>query len=749
MNRNRTLFPLLLVVAALAGALFLLYVLRDADEETVPLPPAWTGETGGRERRDGTELLPFPEEGESPKTPRLPAPTPVEGSEERTSPPPGREPGPPPAGASEDPPLTGRVVRPDGTPVAGARLRLASEHVLPAPLLLHKRMLCRYLFGAEEFQNPDEVLAETVSDEAGAFTLPVEEATTGAWALHASAKGFATRVVHALPRPPASREPLEVVMKPANVLAGRVLSPGKGPVVLSSVQAFRLPHEARRTRDAKFYVEWFRRTTGPEGRFRFDDLPVGPYVLGAKKEGFVDGVRPEVRVPSRGEITLTLTKGYVLEGVVYERDAGVTVPGVLVFVQPTDGRGRPIRGKTDDNGAYRLEGIPPGSAHLSVFEPGAPEGLIKVSGREGEVVHRDVVLAPCLIIAGRVVHGEGKTPVEGALVQRKLGARLPDMVKSGPDGSFLVRVEPYEEAGEAWTFHLTACKEGWGLPAPVKVQIPTTVRRADGVEIPLWPLPLASVTVVDAAGKPVTGALVHRVAGTSCARLGVTDAGGACEIRTLFGDNLVLATDEAHAVGYALLEGVAPGAERRDIRFSLSRGGIVFGRVVDDTGDPVAGRELVLAFREPSLGDFWSLMMPVHRKIRTDGEGAFRAERLCPGPWKAIFASEGHVQDDPVSFEVEEGKEVRIEVDVHAPLSIEGQVVDGNGTPVAFAWMRARPRDGGRTSATRTRENGRFAFQGLASGTFTIYAFLEGYRPERIEGVEAGAVNLRIVLRRR
>jgi uncharacterized protein (DUF2141 family) len=137
--------------------------------------------------------------------------------------------------------------------------------------------------------------------------------------------------------------------------------------------------------------------SGDDGRFVFDALPAGRYVLQSSKRAWLDASYGATRLGRPGtpvaiadgqhvtDLTIRMTKGGVIAGVIRD-DQGVPMPAVNVAVMrwamrngqrvlvPTwTTRTTPV---TDDTGAYRFYGLAPGDYVVGVIGDGRESGRL-------------------------------------------------------------------------------------------------------------------------------------------------------------------------------------------------------------------------------------------------------------------------------------------------------------------------------------------------------------------------------------
>jgi protocatechuate 3,4-dioxygenase beta subunit len=200
---------------------------------------------------------------------------------------------------------------------------------------------------------------------------------------------------------------------------------------------------------------------------------------------------------------------------------------------------------------------------------------------------------------------------------------------------------------------------------------------------------------------------------------------------------------------------VAAGENVEDVDFTLTRGGVITGRITDSDGKPViAQRITVYKFDEKDAKN----SRPVSQwQFQTDDRGIYRVYGLAPGKYlvsvgeakeigsvtigrggryypQAFYPSATEIaQAKPV--EVSSGSEATdIDIQVAPPTktySVSGRVVDENGQPVADATIArgSMSADGRFTGGfgfgdERSDENGEFRVTGFIPGHHGIWAMI-------------------------
>jgi hypothetical protein len=223
--------------------------------------------------------------------------------------------------------LRGRVVRADGTPIAGAAVRASQQ---------------------DEGEDPARV--ESASD--GSFSF--KGLAAGSWRVQAFREGVGTAAIDGV-QVPASGEaaPCELRLGGGARLAGRVVvAPGRDPSGIPIRFGSRSGHQASGATDA-------------EGRFEMRGLPPGEaqVVAGAPDQRIASEVLTIPDSEETIEVTLTLESGNTVDGTVTR--SGAPVSGAIVMI---GGQGGMITAHTDSAGRYMARDVPSGEAHMVVME---------------------------------------------------------------------------------------------------------------------------------------------------------------------------------------------------------------------------------------------------------------------------------------------------------------------------------------------------------------------------------------------
>lgn len=636
---------------------------------------------------------------------------------------------PPPA-----PVLIGQVVDGAGRPVAGAQVRAVA---------------------LDSQRDGIEPPVERRTGKDGRFRLEGFPAGT-ALVLEASAEGFAPSVVRTMVEAGAAgegaaakgkpRPPLRIVLGRGSTLTGRVVDPqgqpaGGAEVVLSP---FFTPETMFRLAfgDLTHTV-----TTDPKGRFRIERLGGGGFQVWAEHPSFAAAPRQRIEIPEKpAEIALgdvRLVAAAFLEGRVTD-ERGAPVAGASVTLRPVDGdfmafhEGPPVEPvQTGADGQFRSGHVAAGTrVNVSVEHP----GYVDAHAPGVEVPRAEpllVTLQAGRSLSGRVVDPSGK-PVAGA--------RLTPSPETGL-GSFAIQSlrGPRTESDGSGRFLLDGLSpgplalwvmaEGYLMKTVRGLQIPET-GEAPPVEIVLGPGATVEGRVLDEGSRPVAGAFVHAIpaqgfdgeswipasGGVRSGEDGRYRVGGLPPGRF----QVAAQTPEgrlAEAV-VEIPEGTA-GVHPLDLR--LDSGSPVSGRVLDDTGAPVAGASLQLA----------AAGLPRVLQKTSGADGSFLFPSVPAGSWRLSAAAAGFTETGlPGEIRAGEGPVVGIELRLERGGTVTGQVL--GLTPEDFSRVQIyafRQGEGTHpqlTSPAPVDSAGRYRITGLRPGTWKVLAML--LRSRQAEG---------------
>ncbi|MEM9803207.1 MAG: sigma-70 family RNA polymerase sigma factor [Planctomycetota bacterium] len=262
--------------------------------------------------------------------------------------------------------------------------------------------------------------------------------------------------------------------------------------------------------------------------------------------------------------------------------------------------------------------------------------------------------------------------------------------------------------------------------------------------------------VVDGAEEPVAGASVWLAPDGANAWVGstavatyvddepvaTTDAEGRFALPTIGRARTVGAFAPGRAPSLAIDLGEPSGMALQVTLRLEADGGVVVGRILDPSGEPLAGADVFLdAF---SRLDGERVDAP-HLRTRTGPDGRYRFDSVRPGRPDLLVRTTGFAATR-AQVDVVAGATSALDVTVESGARVEGIIRDPDGAPVEGALVHGARRrwndlpDSRFAVATRTDELGRYALDGVRRGAvwLTVDAGDAGFHQELLaERVEA------------
>ncbi len=197
------------------------------------------------------------------------------------------------------------------------------------------------------------------------------------------------------------------------------------------------------------------------------------------------------------------------------------------------------------------------------------------------------------------------------------------------------------------------------------------------------------------------------------------------------------------------LAGTEDSREKGRVRLETGLEGVIAGRVVDTSSEPVSGVTILLyPIRELLMEG--SRTRPL-MQVRSDVEGAFQMEGLELGRYRICVLGKGWEQrGNPIALTVTEPRKLGLILKLRPGGSVSGVVVDTRGQGIVGAWVVAswgRNWFGGvYWPETRTDQQGRFSFDSLPKEEVFIQAWAEGRALGVAEGSPGQAGPIRVQL---
>lgn len=637
--------------------------------------------------------------------------------------------------------IAGHVSAAGGGPITGARASLAGNGGLFGDLMGMGGNRTRF----------DVPPPPAVSGADGAFEL--KSVRLGDVKLRVDAEGYigATVTVSVKRGRPA---PCEALLVPESVVSGTVTNAKGEPVAGARVRVEVPARDATTGMIASMMGGTFRSVqSDATGRYAVHGLAEGARKVRVDAKGFLD-VDDSVEVPARGAVTrdFQLREGYRLSGKVLA-PGGAPAAGAKISVSGAGSGGtnpisamfggRKTKPATESaaDGTWSADGLQEGPYEVRA----SADGWLDAEEKDVTAGRTDVTLTLVAgaTLRGRVLLSADMKPAAGAGVQRKSadsgggrggrgGRRANPMAElmgnRGPtvtcdaDGNFEMK------AVESGTYDLVATLRGFAESAPARLTC-TAGETLDGIEILLPPgVSIAGRVVERASGAAVSGAVVwvaraegmfgsftasdftggppEAPAGSISAK---SDSDGKFVLEGLSPGKVTIETRVADHAPTTLAGIAAPSSE---VVVMVSAGGSVTGRVTGGPDATPVSDAQVMATR--------GMMGQGMRQTRTDGDGNYRIDRLAPGSWNVMLLDPSNpMMPTMASVVVKDGETTQHDFTKKQGGKQVGGGVVKDGKPLANAPVILMGGGAGIRMAS-TDENGKFTFEGLDPGEYTV-----------------------------
>jgi protocatechuate 3,4-dioxygenase beta subunit len=495
--------------------------------------------------------------------------------------------------------------------------------------------------------------------------------------------------------------------------------------------------------------------TGTDGTFTLADLVAGTYRLYAYAPGYARSVNEQGVVVARSQrvagVRIALEPGASMAGRVYgTRDEALGRARLSLTARHSDtGASTSVRITTDQQGAYRLDSLPPGPYRFEMSRMDGARAVQQVTLAEGEAAAGiDFRFRKGSTLTVLVVGPDGKPAGDAAVgLWEEAGGRYSRRGSSGAaalDGRIQFR-DLFDG-----TYWVTVASPG---AAPENAG---PINVASGAQVPELTVTLREGAVirgraVDERGTPVTGASIQaysyaasagprmRSGGQSAA---VTDAEGRFALaHAAPGRWTVTGREPSHLAGTARLDVQDEGEYEADITMPRAWSGTLEGQILmPDEQTPAANT----AFTVQLLGGRDDTRRPTGSttRIRTDAEGRFSFV-VKEGIHGAKFVGAG-LTPASIDIEAEDRDELSVTVQLAPETGIHGGVLTADAEippdglhvfavpPGEYAYLsgsnQARPRPGQGAATVMPGETD-WQILGLEPGDYAIFTYAPGLAP--------------------
>ncbi|HEY6139761.1 MAG TPA: carboxypeptidase regulatory-like domain-containing protein [Thermoanaerobaculia bacterium] len=317
---------------------------------------------------------------------------------------------------------------------------------------------------------------------------------------------------------------------------------------------------------------------------------------------------------------------------------------------------------------------------------------------------------------------------QGAQIRRVMAfansRQSDDMVRSGADGTFVVRVKEGR-------YDVVVKAEGYASKTLRAQQVAAGMKPVDivvepGVEI---------TGRVTRGGMGVDGVNVSTMSMTEGMQSTMSAPDGTFRLTDLAPGPMMLVVNKQEAFIQEMRQVTAPA---KDVNIELPPGGRITGHVVDKAShQPVSSFQAGVSTSRSGGG--MVIQTPPMLKAFTSDDGAFTLDNVRPGPTQVVVNAPGYTQGRVPNIEVEEGKtapEVTVELDTGVKLT--GKVTGSSGEPLSGVTVAPEQSSrGGRVmrfdgmgSTVVTDPNGEYTIEAQEPGEKTFNYSRSGYVTE-------------------
>jgi protocatechuate 3,4-dioxygenase beta subunit len=492
-----------------------------------------------------------------------------------------------------------------------------------------------------------------------------------------------------------------------------------------------------------------RASIDAQGRFELRALPAGyPHALEVRPEALADAKVKSLEFEAGRvrELEVELLRGAALRGTVRD-ETGTPVAGADVVAAESAIWGFPgeelAETKSDAQGAFALEHVAPGKCLLLAKKEGTLESEHqKLELRNEEQRDRlELVLGRGAVITGTVRQPDGSAAGDasvqvnfdpeamvgmGAFNAARGGS---SKAKSGADGRFEATglgKGPFVVSATLERAAADGGKEKWMAKAE---HVKPDTRD---LELTLAAPSVITGRVHDAAGAPVTKFHVSATMDSAAFFLpsetrvqDCDDPEGDFVLRDLEAGKWKVA---ASADGFGPMQPVEvalPRADETPLELVLAPAASIAGRVLDPGGKPASGARVTL--HVPPAQRMQRMRGDVKAPEATSGEdGTFVLGGLGGGTVSIFAERAGFAASEPASVETLPGqKSEGVVLKLRKGAVVTGEVFDSAGKPAGGVRVVAQEAGNFNTNMKSADGEGRFRFESLAPGSWTISALME------------------------
>ncbi len=512
-------------------------------------------------------------------------------------------------------------------------------------------------------------------------------------------------------------------------IAGRVVDEAEQPVA-----------QARVSVAMKRGGRWANAETDLNGLFTVMGVAISPELfVRAEKDGLVSKpVGPlDTSTAPVEDITITMTKEASISGIVVD-ESGQPVPRAQVIPYPvkkdSQGFGSPVE-RTNEKGEFKVGRLAEGEYQMQAvvgdggWTTNPNKEIIRVAAGEAKTGVR--VLADGaggLSISGRITGEDGK-PVRDANVWAS-GPSTHANGRTDSDGRY--KVAGLKEG--SFSLHVQASGYSRG-------NLREIAAGSENADIVLKGTGKIEGTVIDTSGQPVTDFEILYAANAGMNMQNFQHMGPGARTRNDEGIFRIESAEEGTATllvkaqGFApklqMVSDIVPGETKSGVVVEVETGGMVTGRVLDSSKNPVSGAKV---FDTAAPMDEYRR----ERASRTtsNADGSFQLDGLPSGTVTISAYHPAHAGAN-VTVEVAPGKTTQADIVLGGGGTVRIRITE-NGQPATGAYAGIQDKTSNDSTAKEPDENGMVEYTNIPAGNYRAYGGLRNPEGQGFPGRNQG-----------
>lgn len=475
-----------------------------------------------------------------------------------------------------------------------------------------------------------------------------------------------------------------------------------------------------------------------DGIYLFSGLPTGTYDIYVEAAGYSSDLQKEVTLQEGQNLQNTdiyLPKGGIISGYV-KNNKGLPLSGVEVFAIQSEGTSHG-KGKTDEEGLFRISGLAEGDFNVSVKTPGhIPETKENVTVSSGELTSGiDFLLVASGSLSGKVTKQDGVPVAEAEiLVIREEDKQGKGIFKTDINGDYKA-----DNLG-AGTYTITIKKDGFVANQNSSVSV-TEGTNTESINFVLEEAGSISGTIYLSDGiTPAAGIFIFaQKLNEDSISFSTPDGSGQYKIENVStGFYTVRAeiSDSQILLSSSNVE-VRQGNDTTDVNFILPGIGAISGTAYKNNDTmPFEGATVTLVQTE-GLTD-------AARSVTTASNGSFIFENVPAGGYVLLAEAPGYPSlKKNVTVNESQAQIIQFTLS-NLKGSISGKVTTQDNQPVSGVRVVAFADEilGDNIYFTETTQDGSYKIESLfPSENYQLTAFINSYKKEVKEDVKVEADN--------